>query len=42
MSESAYEWGVRHGSCPAALKWRRSLGPVADARQVGMFEEEDP
>jgi hypothetical protein len=28
-SESAYAWGVRHGSCPEALEQRHALGPEA-------------
>jgi len=27
--ESAYDWGVRHMSCPEALDWRMSLGENA-------------
>lgn len=26
---NAHEWGLAHGSCPEALKWRASLGPEA-------------
>lgn len=29
MTESAYEWGVRHGSCQEALDARQALGPQA-------------
>jgi hypothetical protein len=25
MIETAVEWGIRHGSCDAAMEWRRSL-----------------
>lgn len=27
MTESAYEWGLRHGSCRDALEARKALGP---------------